>query len=290
MTYELKFLSDEHKHELYVTFMEAFSDYIVQGPSRASEEKLLNRFKKNGVDYKSSVGAYHEGKLVGFTVVALDEYCGSYSAYDAATGIIKPHRGKGLAKSMFEFALPNLRAKGVKRFYLEAIQANEPAVRAYKKTGFSIARELDSFQLDFKQLKVDLTSTTDVAIRPITLGELDPLSDFFDWPPSWEKSLNSLQRIPDEVLCLGAFHEGTLAGALVHYPAANWIMTLAVDKSLRRQKLGSALLVQLKETISDEFATTKIINVDHSDVGMIDFLRKVGFEPEINQYEMKLDL
>lgn len=289
MTYELKFLSPTDTHILYQAFTEAFSDYI-QGPSRANEERLLNRFEKNGVDYEASVGTFNEGDLVGFTVVALDQYCGAYSAYDAATGIIKPHRGQGLAKRMFEFVLPELKARGVKTFYLEVIQENEPAVRAYQKTGFTINRELDSFSLLFEEARLDAPVDINLKIRQIDKSELDPIAQFFDWEPSWEKSLASLQRIPDEVLCLGAFSEQNLVGALVHYPAANWIMSLAVDPALRRKKIGTALLKYLKETISDRFPDTKIINVDHSDAGMIQFLLDSGFKLALKQYEMKLDL
>ena len=61
-------------------------------------------------------------------MVALGKYCGVQAAYDAVTGIIKPYRGQGLAKEMFEYLLPNLKEKGVERFYLEVIQSNEAAV------------------------------------------------------------------------------------------------------------------------------------------------------------------
>lgn len=289
MSYDIKFLSNDLTHDLYMTFMEAFSDYVTDA-SKTEEQRLLNRFAKNGVDYEMSVGAFYEGKMVGFTVVALDEYCGAFSAYDSATGIIKPHRGKGLAKKMFEFALPALKARGVKRFYLEAIQINEPAVKAYLKTGFTITRELDSFDIKFDELVEDGAEEAGVDVYPINKSELGPAAEFFDWPPSWEKSLSCLQRIPDEVLCLGAFDDGKMVGVLVHYPAANWIMSLGVDKAYRKQGIGTALLTHMKESLSDRFEATKIINVDHSDDNMIGFLKNRGFTFELNQYEMKLDL
>lgn len=289
MNIKLQSLSKNDLPAIYQSFMEAFSDYV-QDASSVTETIFTNRAIKNGVDFGTSVGAFDKGKMVGFTVVAHEDYCGAYSAYDAFTGITKPYRGQGLAKEMFEFLVPKLKAKGVKRFYLEVIQKNEPAVRAYKKSGFEIIRELDAFEIKFENAPHILAVHEEIEIRPIIKSELAPVAEFFDWQPTWENSLASIQRIPDEVLILGAFYEKRLAGFLVYYPLLNWILNMAVNKSYRRKKIGTSLIASLKEEISNKVPATKIINVEHTDRGMIEFLESTGFEYFLNQYEMKLDL
>jgi ribosomal protein S18 acetylase RimI-like enzyme len=289
MTYDFHFLSENDTRTLYQTFMTAFADYS-QDISHITETYFTNRAIKNGVDHKTSVGVFDQGEMVGFTLVAMDQFNGSYSAFDAFTGIVKPHRGQGLAKGMLEFIVPKLKAKGVETFYLEVLQDNEPAVRAYEKTGFTITRELDAFSIDWKNAKLNHGSGKNIEIHPITKAQLDQAAKFMDWQPSWENSLASLHRIPDEAFYLGAFIQGNLIGVLVHYPLLNWILCLAVHKSFRRLKVGTALLAHLKDTISSQFPSTRIINVEHTDQGMIKFLESVGFTFIGNQFEMKLDI
>lgn len=54
------------------------------------------------------------------------------------TGIIPTQRGKGIAKGMFEFALPGLKEQGVNKFLPEVLRPNEAAIKAYRKTGFQV--------------------------------------------------------------------------------------------------------------------------------------------------------
>jgi ribosomal protein S18 acetylase RimI-like enzyme len=269
--------------------MTAFADYS-QDISHITETYFTNRAAKNGVNYKTSAGVFYQGEMVGFTLVAMDQFNGSYAAFDAFTGIVKPHRSQGLAKGMFEFIVPKLKANGVETFYLEVLQDNAPAVRAYKKAGFTITRELDAFSIEWEHADLNNGVGKNIEIRPITKAKLDQAAKFFDWQPSWENSLSSIHRIPDQALCLGAFIQGNLVGVLVHYPLLNWILCLTVHKSFRRLKVGTALLEYLKQTINDQFPSTRIINIQHSDQGMIKFLEATRFSFIGNQYEMKLDL
>ncbi|MCK7537059.1 MAG: GNAT family N-acetyltransferase [Marinilabiliales bacterium] len=55
------------------------------------------------------------------------------SAFDAGTGIIKEHRGKGLAGKMFEFAVPLLKDQCISKFWLEVLQVNEKQLKHMRK-------------------------------------------------------------------------------------------------------------------------------------------------------------
>lgn len=289
MTYEYKHLAGVDPHLLYQTFLEAFADYV-QDVSHVTETNFLNRFMRGGVDFASSVGVFFQGELVGFTMIALDEFKGGPAAFDAMTGIVKAHRGKGLAKEIFEHALPRLRQKGVETFYLEVIQSNEPAVRAYKKTGFTISRELDAFGIKPDAAPLARPEDLPFSIRPIERTEVTRSAHFFDWHPAWENSLASIQRVPDEVICLGAFAGEALVGTLAHHPATTWLLNLAVASAFRRQKVATSLLAELQSQLGADFSSIKVINMDHTDDGMRQFLTQSGFQFLLNQYEMQMDI
>ena len=97
MTYTIDTLSGQSFSDLYHAFMEAFADYL-QDASHVTEYSFTNRAIKNGVDLALSAGAFAGGRLVGFTMVAVDQFYSTRCAFDAGTGIIKPYRGRGIAK------------------------------------------------------------------------------------------------------------------------------------------------------------------------------------------------
>ena len=275
--------------DVYQVFMQAFSDYLLD-ISHVTEYSFRNRAIKNGVDLNQSVGAFSDGALVGFTLVGLDHIDESLCAYDAVTGIIKEYRGKGIASAMFDFLAPRLLRSGVERFTLEVLKENTPAVRAYQKAGFQVTRELDSYELLLENASLDLTTDDLVEFFTVSKNDLSAYQAFLDWQPSWENSLSSIQRIPNEVTLVGARYQGSNAGILVYYPMLNWILCLAVKQAFRRKKIASHMLAYLIDSMGDDLQKVRLINVQHSDQGMIQFLSNVGFQYTVGQYEMGLAL
>ncbi|MGB5294525.1 MAG: GNAT family N-acetyltransferase, partial [Thermoanaerobaculia bacterium] len=106
------------REQLHPVFQEAFSDYVMD-MSTLTEERLRVRCFKNGVDWDASVGAFDGDRMVGFTLIGVEEGQGGLGAFDAATGIVSDYRGQGLARAMFEHALPDLKSRGVRSFVLE---------------------------------------------------------------------------------------------------------------------------------------------------------------------------
>ncbi|MCP4660854.1 MAG: GNAT family N-acetyltransferase, partial [bacterium] len=58
----------------------------------------------------------------------------------------------------------------------------------------------------------------------------------------------------------------------------------------RRRGIASALVRQLVEHLPDGVSKVKMINVDRSDEGMLRLLDRLGFQHEIDQYEMSCAL
>jgi ribosomal protein S18 acetylase RimI-like enzyme len=289
MSYELRFLSKADLPDVYATFVEAFSDYAVDMRYN-TEPGFAHRAVKNAVDFGSSVAAYDGGRMVGFTLVGVDDWRGTRCAFDAMTGIVKSHRGQGIAGQMFDTMLPRLKAAGIKEFWLEVLQSNAPAIKAYRRTGFRTVREFDCFQARPEALRADGHADGAIEVQAVERAELGRYADWLDWQPSWENSLAAIERIPDEVRLLGARCAGERAGLLVYYPTLSWIMGLAVARPYRRRGVANALLRALKARLGDDARLVKVIGVEHADGGMRRFLQQAGFEVYTSLYEMKMGL
>ena len=288
MTIQYRHLSEEDFPAAHATMNEAFADYYVD-MSYMTRERSWLRNLKSGVCYECSVGAWDNDRLVGLTYVGLDDWLGEPAAFDAGTGIIKAYRGQGIAPGMFEFVLPGLKARGVSRFLLEVLQPNSAAIRAYQKAGFEITREFACYDLPPEAFSTGSLPDGDVEVRVIDKPAVQSFSGKADWQPSWENSFAGMQRIPDDLVRLGAYAGGRCIGMLVYYPLLQWIMCLLVEKDARRTGVASSLLRALMADLPLPEGTdrVKINNIDHADTGMRAFFEKAGAHWVIDQYEME---
>jgi ribosomal protein S18 acetylase RimI-like enzyme len=283
------FLSREMFPDIHKTFMAAFSDYTVD-MSYMTREHLLNRAIKNGIVWELSIGVFEEGRLVGFTLLGVDDWEGETAAFDIATGITEPFRGRGVAKAMFNHALPELDARGVRRVLLEVLQDNHAAVTAYRKLGFEVVREFDCYELQPDSMVHDDAAGTEVEIREVSRDRLSAYSDSLGWRPSWENSFSSIRRIPDEVTLLEAWIQGEGVGLLVYYSAFDWIMALVVKPSHRRRGVAKALLSRVMRLKRSRRTTVKMVNVLSTDEAMVALLRRLRFDCSVRQFEMQLPI
>ena len=273
------------RSQIHATFQEAFADYAVD-MSLLTEERLHIRCTKNNVDWEVSVGAFDGDRMVGFTLIGIDSWQGGRGAFDAATGILRDFRGRGLAGDMFDHALPELERRGVGAFVLEVIADNEPGIRAYRKAGFEISRRLKCFELDLTTPSGERHPSGSSPPVPIDRRVVTTLASDTDWNPSWENSFGAIERIPDDLICLGTLDRDRWVGAIAYSPAMNWIMALVVERSHRRQGVGSGLVHGLVGALPNNVQSVKLLNVEASDSGMATFLDRLGFQHLIDQYEM----
>ncbi|UCD62852.1 MAG: GNAT family N-acetyltransferase [Candidatus Zixiibacteriota bacterium] len=191
---------------------------------------------------------------------------------------------------MFDFAVPKLRERGVKKFLLEVLQVNEPAIKVYEKSGFCITREFDCLGLDRSTFSLDGPPKVSIEVRPVPQNQVTPFGEFADWQPSWENSFAAIARIPDEVIINGAFADGRPIGLLAYYPLLNWIMSLVVKKEYRRKGIATALLSDFVANFDGDVSQINLVNVERTDTAMLAFLERMGFKLYTSQYEMALDL
>ncbi len=289
MACEYAFLTKDQRPQIYRTFQEAFADYYLD-MSYLTEKILFNRAAKNGVEFEYSVGVFDKSRMVGVTLIGIDIWKNTLAAFDAGTGIIPAFRGQGIAKKMFDYAVPKLKKRGVKKFILEVLQINEPAVKAYRTAGFEAARELDCFELILKNAALSTTCKIPIEIHSIGTDTLASFEQHLDWQPSWENSFASIRRIKHEISMYGAFHKNECVGFLAYYPLLNWIMSIVVSGEFRRQGIATCLLAHLVNNLDAKQTTVRLNNVDHSDGAMLKLLEKNGFELFANQFEMELNM
>jgi ribosomal protein S18 acetylase RimI-like enzyme len=281
-------LAPVDRAQVHGCFQAAFADYGVN-MSYMTEENLLLRAAKNAVDWDLSVGSFDEsGHMVGFTLIGVDDWGGERSAFDAATGIVPDHRGAGLARAMLDHALPALRERGVIRFVLEVIQGNDRAIRAYRKAGFEVARELACFDLHVDPRAAATRVDAPFEVRDADRSILDELEGEAEWLPSWENSFAAIRRVPDELIVLGAYDGGEPVGAVVFTPALGWIMSIVTARTHRRLGVATELLRRLAERVGPRLGGSplRLVNVDRSDTGMIALAERCGFTHRLDQLEM----
>ena len=283
-------LRSVEKGQIHRAFLEAFVDYAMDA-SKTTEERLLLRMKKNSVDYDVSPGLYDGNRLVGFTLIGIDTWGDRLTAYDAGTGIVPDFRKQGWAGRMLERALPALRERGVERFVLEVLQQNEPAIKAYRKSGFEVTRELKCYVGQVSELLSERNAPPlEFEMRPIARSALAKIERSADWLPSFENRFSAVDAIPEHMQLTGAFEDGMCVGAAAYAPPLDWLLTLVVERGHRRRGVGTALIRHLAATLPKPAMQLTALNADGGDAGVQAFFESLGFAHLVDQYEMMREL
>ncbi|MGB2983542.1 MAG: GNAT family N-acetyltransferase, partial [Candidatus Bipolaricaulia bacterium] len=184
---------------------------------------------------------------------------------------------------------PALREKGVERFALEVLQQNEPAIKAYRKSGFEIVRELRCYSAQVDELRLRNDSST-FEMRVADRETLSKLESSADWLPSFENRVTAVDAIPDHVQIFGAFDGEACVGVTAYSPPLNWMLTLLVDKAHRRCGVGTALIRHLANRLPESATRLTALNVDGEDAGTQSFFESLGFTHLVDQYEMTREI
>ena len=240
---------------------------------------------RRGYAPKISFGAFVDDKLVSFTLNGLGRWNGKETAYDTGTGTVKEYRGKGLAKRIFQFAVPILKEKGVEQYLLEVIQHNTKAVNLYSNQGFEVIREFDYYVSEKSEiLWNDKKQNPDVDLRELPLNNFSEAAEFLDDQPSWQNSFDSIHRSINHFKAIGAYKNEKLIGYGITEINSGDITQLAVAPEERRKGIATGLLQALFELIPG--TSVKVINTIKSDKSTKQFLNSFGWEVCGSQYEM----
>ncbi len=278
---EIKTLKGIAFGTIHKAFTKAFEDYEM---SYMPEEVLKQMLTRRGMNQDLSVGAFVDDEIVSFTFNGIGEWNGKITAYDTGTGTVKEYRKQGLARKIFEAAVPVLKEAGIEQYLLEVLQHNEKAIPLYQSVGFKITREFDYFVSPIKDLKFNNDLKANIIIKEIDIPDESMVKVFCNYEHSWQNHYHSMNRTPHKFKTLGAFKENQFVGYLISELESGDITQLAVHKNFRRQGIATALLKKILNHIPGD--SIKLINTESSDSTINNFLLSVGVKILGKQFEM----
>jgi ribosomal protein S18 acetylase RimI-like enzyme len=275
----IKTLETESSEEIRRCFAEAFADYVIQVDFTLERYHL--HLLRYGVELEHSMGAYLDGRLVGFILNGTGLWDGKRTLYDAGTGVIPEARGRGVTEQIFLRMKEHAQAGGFEQYLLEVIQSNSPAIRIYERQGFRTVRELCCF----RGAKADLTPRRSFEADPAELP-VAPES-FWEHRPSWQNSTDAVRRYDRHLSTLAVQVEGELAGYAVFAPAGGDVVQLAVRPDLRGRGVADSLLAGVADRCRSDHIT--VLNVEKGAETTRSFWAH-RLQPYVDQYEMVLPL
>jgi len=279
---EIKSLAGTSFDTIFEAFSRAFADYELQ----QDKEQLRSMLKRRGFNASLSFAAFEGEDIVAFTFNGIGSFKGIPMAYDTGTGTLKEFRGKGLATQIFEHSLPYLKEEGIKQYLLEVLQHNTKAVSVYRNLGFEVVREF-YYSMQDNDKVVNELKAPDIPyeIRFIDAKEFHVVTEeFWDFYPSWQNSVESINRAAGDFISLGIFTAEQLIGYCVFAPASGDITQIAVHRKYRRKGFGSLLLRRMSEL--NKYGSVKVINTDVNCESIIAFLEAKGITACGKQFEM----
>ncbi len=268
--------------QMYQAFQEAFSDYAVS--FEMTEEEFYKKFvEKLNINLDLSIGAFDKEKLVGFIFTSIAKYNGKLTAYNGGTGVTPECRGQHIPAKIYELLIPKLRKEGVEQCVLEVITTNAKAVMVYEKIGF---KKLDFYHC-FKLKEIVEGNRQADKIRIIKKDSIDwsELTNCIDFEPSFLDTDFLLEKNLKNEQVIVALAGKEVVGYAI-YQSHGRISQMGVAKHRRKQGVGSALINFIYNDTGSLQLT--VLNIPKTENGAMHFLEKVGFENQINQYEMVL--
>ncbi|MES2690106.1 MAG: GNAT family N-acetyltransferase [Bacteroidota bacterium] len=270
---------------LYEAFNAAFATYSRQW----TEDEFINMLERRGYRAELSFGAFDQDKPVSFLLNGAGVFNGVLTAYDTGTGTLKEYENRGLARQLFEAAVPALKEAGMQQYLLEVLTDNTRAISIYTKAGFKSTRMLHYFTADIKGITISGSNKLlgKFSTRETVLN-VNAMRALCDFEPSWQNSFDSLKRSMNKFKILGVYQDEELVAYGIIEPLSGDIPQLAVSKFHRRKGIGSLLLTQLLQY--NKHPGVKMINADERCESLLLFLEKAGITKRGSQYEMMLSL
>ncbi len=267
---------------LHEAFQNAFSDYQVE--MNLSIETFKQMLQRRGYAPEISIGAFKDDRLVGFVLNGLRNLNGKTTVYDIGTGVIIDYRRQGVTSNMLLNVKEVLKQNQIEQYLLEVIQSNTSALQLYKKEGFKIGRNFSCFKID----KKSYAPVKNHKVEHTDQMAWEQLREFWDFEPSWQNSIDSVNAVSKEFLYSIVHYDNTIAGYGIINKKTGDIPQIAVKKVYRGNGIGRSIVTDLIE--NTESKKISILNVDDESKCMKDFLLKLEFEPIVSQYEMLLHI
>ena len=155
---------------------------------------------------------------------------------------------------------------------------------------FDTIREFDCFKQSIVNIDNHHSTKQCVNLRIIRIDTdtVRQAQSFCDFYPSWQNSIESIERGASELTCIGTFNAAQLVGYCVFDPKTGDLTQIAIKNEFRRKGIASWLLSEVIRQISTDFI--KIINVPTDNISLPAFLKSKNIPLMNKQFEMALDL
>lgn len=258
-------------------FNKAFATYFV--PIKLDAQSLRDKIKSENILLESSVGVTINQELAGFILIGIDRQ--KSIAYNAGTGVIPEFQGQQLTEKMYPFLLSNLKKREIHHHLLEVICENLKAIKIYEKLGYFVLRKVICYKG-----KVSKPSNHKYKIEVIELPDDVKAKQFWNHYPTYQNSTNTIRNNAEKHTAFGTFNDKELIGYIVFDKSNLRVKQFGVNNAFRNEGLGHQLFYEVQNQFPEKEIT--LINVDDEDFETNDFLRNIGFETIIEQYEMEL--
>lgn len=284
-----QYLTDTPIETIQKCMQDSFADYQVDMSYMTVDVmKHRNAICRNNPD--CSVGAFNDGKMIGFLNVGIDYINDELIAFDGGTGIVKEYRGRGIAGEMFAKSLDSLKKLGAQKFMLEVLQPNKSAIRAYEKEGFTISRSFKCYDLDIKNFKPITQELGNIDIVNISVDELERYWHYIQYPVSWEHMYSGLKAIDNDIIIKAAFNEKHCIGFIIYDPVLCWITGIGIAPDYNYYEQVICILIDnLLKVINPTRPLISLNNIMEND-RLNEVLINLGFKNPIDQYEMIADI
>ncbi|MBD5231562.1 MAG: GNAT family N-acetyltransferase [Bacteroidales bacterium] len=277
---EIRSLENIDFNTLFRGFERAFSDYKIH----FEKQEVRSMLARRGYNPQLSFAAFHDGEIVAFTLNGIGSFGGVATAYDTGTGTVKEYRGRGLAGAIFNHSLPFLRDAGIGQYVLEVLQDNESAIAVYRRMGFEVSREFDCYRQLISEIRLPVQTHPEIMVSREGLDFVRDAQEWCRFTPSWQNSLQSLERGVGELTILGATIGSLPVGCCVMDPNTGDVTQLAVKQEYRRRGIATRLLQEALRLMKTDFV--KVLNVDADDETLPPFLKSKNIHVATKQFEM----
>lgn len=268
---------------LFHGFENAFADYEIT----FEKEEVRSMLKRRGYNPKLSFAAFTDNEMVAFTLNGTGTFNGIPTAYDTGTGTVKAYRGQGIAGKIFTHSIPFLKEAGIRQYLLEVLQNNQKAITVYRRMDFKATREFACFRQTIEQI-VNRQWNTGSIIKRVDTDAVRQAQTCCDVSPSWQNSIDSIERGISDLTCLGAFLDGKMVGHCVFDGHTGDLTQIAVQSGYRRKGIASRLLQEAIGHLKTD--AIKILNIDTENQTMPAFLKSKNIPLASKQFEMLLPL
>lgn len=280
---EIRNLEHTDFDTLFHGFEKAFADYEIH----FEKEEVRSMLKRRGYNPQLSFAAFDKGEIIAFTLNGTGTFKGVPTAYDTGTGTVKEYRGQSIAGKIFTYSLPFLKEAGISQYLLEVLQNNQKAIGVYRRMNFEVTREFDCFRQTIKQID-NRKVNTDCIIEQVDTNSIKQAQHYCDFNPSWQNSMESIERGISELTCLGAFLNGKMVGYCVFDVHTGDLSQMAVQSEYRRKSIASRLLQETLVRLETDFI--KVLNISSDNPTMPTFLQSKDIPLASKQFEMVLPL